>query len=1008
MVDFTNEKLWKTLIITLLILSIHTAASAQEVLKGRIADDKTGEPLVGAVLKIKDTEEGSVTDIDGNYEFITSHPFPFTLVVKFAGYEQKEVEIYEALDEDLSIKLKNSSLLNEVVVVGYGTQKRSDVTGSVATVSEEILKTPVTSVDKLLQGSVAGVQVTQSSGQPGGSVSIRIRGGNSINGGNEPLYVIDGFPVYNDNNDANAGVTAGPSINALASLNPSDIESIDVLKDASATAIYGSRGANGVVIITTKKGKAGQNNISYDSYYGVSQVIKTLDVLTDAKQWAQLRNDARINSGKTPYYTQGQIDSMSGGTDWQKEAFRQAGFQNHQVTFRGGDEKTRFSISGNYYKQNGVLENTDFKRYSGRFNLEHNFSQRFRVAANLTGSQTSAQTVNDQIVRFLLLMPPTVPVKDANGNYTYQSEFETPLGNPIATLKNITNRTNTFRLLGNIYGDYTITKGLTARVSIGTDLINNKQNVYIPSTIYQGANSNSTGTAAIGAKFTNTWLNENTLNYSTNIGKNHKLNAVAGFTQQYYKTESVTGGSQQFVSDALTYNDLSTGAVYTKPTSNTSDWGLQSFLGRVNYSYAQKYYLTITGRADGSSRFGKNNKWGFFPSAALAWNINRESFLASNDYISNLKLRLSGGLTGNQEIGLYQSLSTLSTNTYFFNNQTVIGFSPNRISNPDLSWERTKQFDAGVDIAILNNRVDLTIDAYYKKTSDLLLNVPIPYTTGQSTALQNYGVVSNKGIELALTTQNVKTEKFNWTTSFVYSLNRNKVESLGDGVDYVISGQSIAKVGQPLGSFYGYKSIGIYQTGEATPGNIKYADINGDGQITQDRDRVVIGNAQPKFLAGLTNNFYYKNFDVSIFFYASYGNKVFNQNRQQLEQLTGQQNASTAALDRWTTSNPSTTMPRAFFEDATTVVSDRFVEDASFLRLKNIVIGYTLPAKLTNKAHIGKARFYIAAQNILTLTKYTGYDPEVSKNEQTTLTQGVDYGVYPNSKSYQVGLNVTF
>ncbi len=1007
MVDFTKEKLWKTLILTLVILGIHFTSSAQEVLKGRIADDKTGEPIVGAVLKIKDTEEGSVTDVDGNYEFTTSRPFPFTLVVKFAGYEQKEVEIYEALDEDLSIKLKSSSLLNEVVVVGYGTQKRSDLTGSVATVSEEILKTPVTSVDKLLQGSVAGVQVTQTTGQPGGAVSIRIRGGNSINGGNEPLYVIDGFPVYNDNNDADAGITAGANINALASLNPSDIESIDVLKDASATAIYGSRGANGVVIITTKKGKAGQNNISYDSYYGVSQVIKTVDVLTDAKQWAQLKNDARINSGKTPYYTQGQIDSMSGGTDWQKEAFRQAGFQNHQITFRGGDEKTRFSISGNYYKQNGVLENTDFKRYSGRLNLEHNFSHRFKVGTNLTGSQTSAQVANDAIVRYLLLMPPTIPVKDDNGNYTYQSEFETPLGNPIATLKNITNRTNTFRLLGNIYGDYTLIKGLTARVSIGTDLINNKQNFYVPSSIYQGANTNSTGTAAIGTKFVNTWLNENTLNYSTVIGKKHNLNAVAGFTQQYYRSEAVTAGSQQFVSDDLTYNDLSTGSVYTKPTSNTAEWGLQSFLGRVNYSYAQKYYLTITGRADGSSRFGKNNKWGFFPSAALAWNLNKESFLASSNYISNLKLRLSGGITGNQEIGLYQSQSTLATNTYFFNNQTVIGFAPNRISNPDLSWERTRQYDAGFDLAILNNKLNFTFDAYYKKTSDLLLNVPIPYTTGQSTALQNYGVVSNKGIELGLSTTNIKTENFTWTTNLVYSLNRNRVESLGDGVDYIISGQSIAQVGQPLGSFYGYKSIGIYQTGESTPGSIKYADINGDGSITQDGDRVVIGNAQPKFLAGLTNNFYYKNFDVSIFLYASYGNKVFNQNRQQLEQLTGQQNASPDALDRWTPSNPSTTMPRAF-EDPATIVSDRFVEDASFLRLKNIVLGYTLPAKLIKKAHFGNVRFYVASQNILTWTKYTGFDPEVSKNEQTTLTQGVDYGVYPNSKSYQVGLNVTF
>jgi TonB-linked SusC/RagA family outer membrane protein len=996
---------------------ILTYAHAQEVVTG-IVKDGSGQTVPGATVVLKGTAKYASSDLDGKFSIAAPKDFPFTLQVNITGYEQQEIDIYELSDEPSEIVLKTANVLDEVVVIGYGTQKKGDITGSVSSVPQLALKQPISSFDRALQGAAAGVQVTQVSGQPGAAVSIRIRGGNSITGGNEPLYVIDGFPVYNSNGDASAGVTAGPSINALASLNPSDIESIEVLKDASATAIYGSRGANGVVLITTKKGKAGQNTLTYDAYYGSQKILKKVDVMTSAKDWGILKNEARANSGKAPYYTQDQINNLGEGTDWQDEAFRSASIQNHQISLTGGDDRTRYAISGNYFKQNGILLNTDFERYSGRVNLERDFSSKFKVGVNLTASKITAQVANAGIVNGLLSMPPAVNVREANGKYTYQSEFETPLGNPIATLEKEVNRTKTYRLLGNVYGEYTFFEGLVAKVSFGTDIINNKQNRYIPSDIYQGANSNPTGKAYVGTKFASTWLNENTLSYSKTFSNKHSFNVVVGYTQQAFETESATAGSQAFISDQLEYNDLGSGSVYTQPESGSSAWALNSYLGRINYSIDQKYIFTVSGRADGSSRFGKDKKWGYFPSAAFAWNISREDFLSSYKTISNLKLRLSAGVTGNQEIGQYFSLATLGSNTYFFGGQTYIGFAPNRIANPDLGWETTAQYDGGIDLSLYKNRINFVFDAYYKKTTNLLLNVPIPYTTGQSTALQNYGSVENKGIELGINTENF-TGPFSWNTNFVFSMNRNKVLTLGDGADYIISGANIAQVGQPLGSFYGYQTNGLFQTGDdianlptinpatTKPGDRRYVDVNGDGKITQADDRTLIGNAQPKFLGGITNTLSYLNFDLSVFLQGTYGNKLFNQNRQQLELLTGQQNASTAAYERWTPTNPTNDVQRAF-EDPAPVNTSRYVENASFLRLKNITLGYNLPKSIASKIHSSQIKVYVSAANLATWTKYTGFDPEVSRNEQSTLGQGIDYSIYPSSKSFLAGLSISF
>lgn len=1007
----------KYLYVVLFLTGFFSYSYAQETVTG-VVKDASGQTIPGATVVLKGTARYAATDLDGKFSIPAPDDFPFTLQVNLTGYQQQEIDIYELTGEPAEVVLKTANVLDEVVVIGYGTQKKGDITGSVASVPQLALKQPISSFDRALQGAAAGVQVTQTSGQPGSAVSIRIRGGNSITGGNEPLYVIDGFPVYNSNADASAGVTAGPSINALSSLNPSDIESIEVLKDASATAIYGSRGANGVVIITTKKGKAGQNTLTYDAYYGTQKVLKKVDVLTNARDWALLKNDARANSGKAPYYTQAQIDALGEGTDWQSEAFRSAPIQNHQLSLTGGDDRTRYSISGNYFKQNGVLRNTDFERYSGRINLDRDFSSKLKVGVNLTASKITAQVANNGVVNALLAMPPTVNVYDANDKYTYQSEFETPLGNPIATLEKEVNQTKTYRVLGNVYGEYTFVEGLVGKVSFGADVINNKQNRYVPSDIYQGANSNPTGKASVGTKFSSTWLNENTLSYSKTFNQKHSLNVVVGYTQQAFETESAIAASEAFVTDQLEYNDLGSGSVYSQPSSGSSAWALNSWLGRINYSIDQKYIFTVSGRADGSSRFGKDKKWGYFPSAAFAWNISREDFLSNYKTISNLKLRVSAGVTGNQEIGQFLSLATLNSNTYFFGGQTYIGFAPNRIANPDLGWETTAQYDAGIDLSLYKNRINVVFDAYYKKTTNLLLNVPIPYTTGQSTALQNYGSVENKGIELGINTENFA-GAFTWNTNFVFSMNRNKVLTLGDGANYIISGANIAKVGQPLGSFYGYQTNGLFQTGDdianlptinpatTKPGDRRYVDLNGDGKITQADDRTLIGNAQPKFQGGITNTLSYLNFDLSFFFQGTYGNKLFNQNKQQLELLTGQQNASVTALERWTPTNPANVIQRAF-EDPAPVNTSRYVEDASFLRLKNVTLGYNLPKAIASKIHASQVKVYVSAANLLTWTKYTGFDPEVSRNEQSTLTQGIDYSVYPGSKSFLGGLSISF
>jgi len=1004
----------KTLLI-LFTFFLFTTAQAQDVVKGAIKDD-TGQPVPGATVSIKGTSVFAVSDINGRFSIASTSEFPFTLKINSVGYQPQEIEIYELTDEPAEVTLQNDNILDAIVVVGYGTQKKSELTGATSSVPENILKQPVSSVDRALQGAAAGVQVMQTSGQPGGGVSIRIRGGSSIQGGNEPLYVIDGYPIYN--NAVSTGAVSGAAINPLSSINPNDIESIDILKDASATAIYGSRGANGVIIITTKKGKADQHTITYDASYGVQTLRKKINLL-NAKQFASLRNDALYDTnpagGKNQYLSEEEIDQLGKGTDWQDEAFQHAPVQNHQLSLTGGSQKTRYAVSGSYFGQDGIIKNTNFERLSARINLDTKPTDRLTVGLTLTASKTHSDVAPTSIVSALLTMPAVATVYEEDGSYTLRNPFENIFSNPIASLNEQTNKTSNGRLLGTAFAEYALLDGLSFKVLFGTDVNNTKDENYIPSTIYEGVTTK--GSASIGVLNSFSWLNENTLNYSNEFSK-HSINAVAGFTQQEYTQDIVRTGATSFVTDDVENNSLQDGAVTTKPYSNNTRWGLLSLLGRVNYNYDRKYFFTASIRGDGSSRFGKNNKWGYFPSAAISWKISEEYFFdGASQTISDLKLRASYGATGNQEIGEYQSLATLRSITYLLGENLVTGFTPNGIANSNLGWEKTNQFDAGIDLGLLHNRIVVTLDGYLKKTHDLLLNVEIPWTSGQATSLQNFGSVENKGFELGINTTNLE-GKLTWNTNINFSLNRNSVTSIGGGSTSYLSGNYIVKVGQPLGTFYGTVTDGILQTGEeatkgaytgsATPkaGDRLYKDFSGDGKFTTALDRRIIGSAQPDFIFGITNTLTWNGFDLSFFFQGIVGNQIINGNKQTLELFNGQQNASASALDRWTETNPSQSIPRAKVDPAP-VFSDRFIEDGTFVRLKNLTLGYTLPGSITEKIHLSNLRLYVIGQNLLTWTKYTGFDPEITSGNNT-VQQGTDTGIYPVAKTFSVGLTVAF
>ncbi|MDR1980627.1 MAG: TonB-dependent receptor [Tannerellaceae bacterium] len=1027
------------LLLLIPLFPLHVFAQKGSI-KGRVLDEQTQEPIIGANVFLVEEKTGAISDIDGTFT-LGYQSLPATLTISFIGYKIEEVVIYEEAEPVHVYLREDLNLQNEIVVIGYGTQKRRELTSAVSTVSKDLLVQVTPSLENILTGSVAGLNVSQSSGQPGAASTIRIRGGNSITGGNEPLYVIDGFLVYNDPTATRTGAGRNDaSLNPMASINTADIESIDVLKDVSATAIYGTRGANGVIIITTKKGRKGMNSVNYQSTVGWQSISKKLDFLTGT-EWAEMYNEIREGEGRLgDLIPADQVVAFGKGYDWQDAALRNGLTQNHQLSFTGGDEKTRYAVSGNYTGQEGIILGTDLSRYSARVNLDRDISSKFRIGVNVSGTYTQLnglvggggnETPNAWVTA--LRTPPVIPIYNADGSFNFSNPYASAQKdgispNPISDLLNEQALTENLRIFGLFYGEYKILPELTAKINVGIDLGSTKQSNYSPSYTSRGFDNH--GTASIGNKTVNTWQTEYTLNYSKIINNVHAVNVLAGYTAQRTDRQAFSGSSYNFSNDATSYNSLQSAASSNLPTSSAYTSTLVSYLSRVSYSYNERYNLTTTLRADGSSRFAPKHHWGYFPSLGVSWNIDKESFFTGGKNVSHLQLRLSGGTVGNQEIGDFRYISNVIPKTYYFNDTPVNAFVPENLSNPELKWETTSQYNLGVNIGFLGDRLNAVFDTYYKKTNDLLLEVPIELVTGFSSVTRNVGSVSNKGVELELEGKIIERKNLNWRASLNFAKNINRIESLGDAEFFVPSFEGIAtltylnpllvKKGEALGSFYGYKFDGIIQKdddlasipkptfGEVKPGEAKWKNQNPDeDNVVNEADRVILGNSQPKFTGGFNTSLVYKHFDLFLAWQGSYGNKLFNVLRCRLEKTNTYYNSLSAVADRWTENHVSNEVAKAT-NSTSIVVDDRYIEDASYLRLRNITIGYTFPLKQITKDT--KVRIFATALNLFTFTPYSGYDPESNRNgkdESSGLYQGVDFGTYPSSKTFQFGINIS-
>ncbi|MCF8229449.1 MAG: TonB-dependent receptor [Bacteroidales bacterium] len=1006
--------------LTMLLLAQQTLGQ-ERIVRGTVTDQSDGSTLPGVSIRIKGTDQGTVTDQDGKFSISVPGDSEI-LVFSFIGMKTLEKQIPASGVLDVAMESQQVGL-DEVVVIGYGTVKKRDLTGSVSSVSsDELQEIPSNSFDQEIQGRISGVNVTQLSAQPGGATSIKIRGGNSIMAGTEPLYVVDGVIMEGDKNFSFIG---SPSENGLSSINPNDIESIDVLKDASATAIYGARGANGVVIITTKRGKAGEDKISFEAYTGIQSKAKSIDVM-NAEQFARLYDEAGLNANPnyTPKYPN--PDSLGKGTDWQSEIYRDAPISSYQLSFSGGNEKGNYLLGAGYFSQDGIIHGSDFKRYSFRANLDRNLSKRIKIGSSIMYTHTQANTVPTStpggffpgVVNTALIFSPILPVYDEDGEYTLTDpNADAWLDNPVAVTRDVEAVSKTNRLIGNFFLEYNLLSGLDFKSSFGLDHYSNVQDMYTPRYIYSG--SWNDGQARFITSEVSTYLFENTMTYDKKFGRNHKLNVLGGITFQKDNSRTFVDIVTGFPNDILGYYGIENATNLPTIYSTFSESATASYLGRINYNLKEKYLLTLTGRVDGSSRFGKNKRYGFFPAAAIAWRASEEDFIRKLNVFSNLKFRLSYGASGNDRIPLYGYISTLAPTLYYFNNSFPgAGFAPDVPGNDNLGWETTRQFDLGLDIGFFRGRISITTDYYIKTTEDMLYNFSLPWTSGYDSFIKNIGSMRNKGFEFALNTTNFVGE-FRWNTSFNFSTNKNEILDLkgrdlyinNDTYKLKIGDWSVIREGEEMGSFYGLVSDGIWQMDEveeaamygAEPGDFKYVDLNNDG-IINDQDKKIIGHALPDFTWGLSNDFSFKNFSLNIFIQGVHGNQILNSNRFELESGNGLSNASVDMLNRWTPENPSNEYPRANRDADYLHMSDRYLEDGSYIRLKTITLGYTLPDKALNFLKIQRARVYFTATNLLTITDYTGFDPEVGHFGKDNTRMGYDYGAYPAVKTYTFGI----
>ncbi|MBX6361754.1 MAG: TonB-dependent receptor, partial [Acidobacterium ailaaui] len=936
------------------------------------------------------------------------------------GYERQEIPI--AGRTTINVQLHSTAMgLNQIVVVGYGTQKKKDITGAVASIREEDFnKGIVTSPEQLLQGKISGVLVVQNSGEPGGGMSISIRGASSINAGTQPLFVIDGLPmddapVINGTGTIEFTPTRSPS-NPLRMLNPADIASIEVLKDASATAIYGARGANGVIIITTKQGVIGKITTNYDVHTGIQNIAHKIRLL-NAQEYKNILNQLISEGAATK---DNEVKDIQGnGTDWQSEIFnKNALIFNHDLTFSGGDKTIKFYTSFNVFNQEGLIKNTSFKRYTNRINITFNPINKLEIGLNLNGSYGKNNYVpigfgingEADVIYDALFFDPTLPVKDTNGEYTTSPFLD--LDNPVASIYGKRAIENTYRLFGTVYGRYNILSNLYFKLNIGGDFANARKDVYVSRLTRHGLPAGGIGSILQGNR--GNYLIESTLNYNKVAG-NNEINAVIGATTQRFINTSSNISASGFPSDALTTNNIGAGEQYTYVIgSNKNSNKLLSYIGRINYSFKDKYLVTSSFRIDGSSKFGINNRFGYFPSFALAWRIKNENFIKNLDKISDLKLRISWGEVGNQEISNYQSISTYTLGPdIILDEQTYPTSVPARLPNPNLKWETTRQTDIGMDFDLFNERLSGALDVYFKKTYNMLLDLPVPTSSGFTSILSNIGSMKNYGMEFTIDAKVVSNNKFNWESTFNFYTLNNKVINLG-GINQIITGDAgqtsqifLIKPGLPIYTFYGYKVIGIWQSNDdftktkdnVHPGDLKYLDKNNDGTVNSE-DRVNLGNSFPKFTFGLNNTLSLNRFELSLFIEGSYGGKMLNNNLVDTYfpvQFRRNRYAK-PYLNRWTTNNPSTKYPSFInpTSQGNKLVNSYTVEDASYTRLKYVSLSYT----------VKNINMYITLENLITVTKYSGYDPEINPNGDAY--RRIDFNAYPLSRNVLLGVNIKF
>lgn len=979
-------------------------------ISGKVVDSNN-EALIGVSVNIKGTNRGTVTDAAGNYQ-INVNDQAAVLVFSYLGFEQMAVTVGSQKVVNVTL-ISDQKALSEVVVIGYGGVRKSDVTGSVSSIrSKDLTAFPSSGVQQAIQGRSAGVSVQATNGDPGGGYKIRIRGGTSINASSDPLFVVDGF----------AGAILPPS---------EDIEAIEILKDASATAIYGSRGANGVIIISTKRGKSGKPRIEFSTSYSGQKEINRLNLLSGSQFTDYIKeiNPAYVGGGEN--------------TDWQDLIFRQGNISNSQLSFSGGNDGVKYYISGNYYNQDGIIINSGFKRFSITSNLDFQATRWLKVGLNLfaRSSQTdgvrtqegSGGASNTGVVASAFKFGPDLPVMLPDGTFSI-AKIGDPHDNPFALASELENNTKGGLYQYNFFADFDVIKNLKFKATFGAFSNGDRNGNFTPTTLNAGKLVGGDG--SINQRNRQSYLTENFFTYSNTFSTKHNVTVLGGVSYQKFINEDFGARSQSFLSNSVSFRNLGGGAITLLGNSSLTESQLASAYSRLNYNFDDRFLLTFNARYDGSSNFSKNNKWAFFPSGALAWNMHNEKFMQNINNISSFKWRVSYGLTGNQAINPYQTLAGFSSVFTVIGNVPVNAVRPTAIANDDLKWETTAQQNLGIDVGLLKNRITITADYYKSITSDLLFSVPLPQYSGYSNQLKNIGKIENKGFEFTLGTKNI-TGAFNWSTDFNISFNRNKVLELPNGNDILYAnapghmigiGQTsqILRVGQPIGSFFGWIYDGVYQTGdtfktgggfEQVAGGENFKDISGkkdsnglplyepDGIINND-DRAIIGDPNPKFIYGINNDFSFKNLDLNVFFQGSEGNDMLSYTLLELETISGRNNATTEALNRWTPANTNTNIPKASLTRSQRT-SSRFIFDGSYIRLKNISLGYTLQKNTLSTLKIQSLRVYVSAQNIFTSTKYRGYDPEVNYRS-SNLNAGVDYASYPNAKSVTAGINVGF